>query len=673
MSGSEPEFRQMFAEDAATRLDKMGEQLLELEKNPSQPELLADIFRDAHSLKGGAGMVGLERVATAAHAMEDLLQQLRSRALEATPAVTDTLLAAVDEMRSLIQLAVGGTDQAAEAIVSDGLVKRLQEPAGATQTKTLPPPGSQVGEPAAASRLSAPEAATLQIAIQRLDQIDRLVGESAAAHLRVGQLLAEEMHADPETIAEYRELARLLGRLQETTMRARMVPLANVAPNLHRAARDVAKAAGKRVRWEVSGEDTEIDRRVLEQLLDPLLHLVRNAVDHGLEAPAERAAAGKPALGVIRLEGVQKGSEIVVAISDDGHGIDIDRVRRAAERDGIDTNSMPDAQVLDLIFRSGFSTAAKVTEVSGRGIGLDVVRKNLEPIRGRVEVRSEPGRGSVFTIVVPITLTIVQCLVVESSGRHLALPLHSVVSLLPADSQEHPAAGRSMVVHRESALPLFSLAATLGIGPVDVGPIVLLKDGQRQTAFRVDRLVGQRDLVVKGLGRLLPRIDSVAGAGIEPDGTVLVVLDISGLFTRAQDAAGTTEPASPAAHQPSVLVVDDALTVRELQRSILERAGYSVRVATDGKEALGMLLREPCDLVLTDLEMPAMDGFALTEAVRKSPALASIPVVILTSHDSDAERKRGLAAGADAYIIKSGFDQQGLLSLVEKLLLGGQA
>jgi two-component system chemotaxis sensor kinase CheA len=679
MSGAEPEFRQMFAEDAATRLDKMGDQLLELERNPDQPEVLAEIFRDAHSLKGGAGMVGLKLVAATAHAMEDLLQQLRSGRLTATPAVTDALLAGIDGMRSLVQLSVVGGDEAAEAALSDRLIKRLRQSAGATPEATpmteavAPAIAESRPEPGVGAEIARAEAATMQITVQRLDQIDRLVGESAAAHLRVGQLLAEEMLADPETIAEYRELARLLGRLQEMTMRARMVPLANIAPNLRRVARDVARAAGKRIHWEVIGEDTEVDRKVLEQLLDPLLHLVRNAIDHGLESPEDRSAAGKPSQGLVRLHGIQRGSEIVISVSDDGHGIDLDRVRKAAERDGIETGSLSDAEALDLIFRSGLSTATKITEVSGRGVGLDVVRKNLEPIRGRVEVQSDRGRGSVFTIIVPITLTIVQCLVVESSGQRLALPLHSVVNLLPADSPEHQAGGRSLVMHGDSAVRLFSLAATLGSGPLDVGPIVVVRDGSTRMAFKVDRLVGQRDLVVKGLGRLLPRLDGVAGAGIEPDGAVIVVLDVAGLFARAQVTSGAGEEPEGAAHQPSVLVVDDALTVRELQRSILERAGYRVRVATDGKEAFGMLLQEPSDLVLTDLEMPLMDGFALTEAVRKNPSLAHLPVVILTSHDSEAERKRGLAAGADAYIIKSGFDQQSLLSLVEKLLLGGKA
>lgn len=455
-------------------------------------------------------------------------------------------------------------------------------------------------------------------------------------------------------------------------MQARMVPLSTVTPSLHRVVRDVALGDRKLVRWVVEGGETEIDRNVLEKLRDPLLHLVRNSVDHGIEPPDQRLAAGKPAEGVVRLHAMRRGSEIVVSISDDGGGIDVERVRAAAIRDGVDTADLSPAQITDLIFRPGLSTAATITDISGRGVGLDVVRTNLGLLRGRVDVHSVPHVGTEFTVAVPLTLTIIQCLIVESAGERVAIPLDAVINLLPSDVLEQHAGGLPMVMNGEAAVPVASLALTLGLGEVDRGPVVVVAGSPADQAFRVGSLVGQRDMVVKGLGRLLPRLDSVAGAGIESDGSIVVVLDVPGLISRARQGAmagGPKEVATP--KQASVLVVDDALTVRELERSILERAGYTVRVSADGREALRLLQADPADLVLTDLEMPVMDGIELIEAMRRNKALSSTPVVILTSHDSESDRQRGLAAGADAYVVKRNFNQQSLLSLVEQLLLGG--
>ena len=687
----EPEFIQLFAEDALVKLRTMGERLLELETTGDSEALLATLCRDTHSLKGAAGMVGLDHVAAVAHALEDPLQQLRKGTINVSPALVDRLLAGIDGLRTMVERATSNDSGARSEAVAEELIARLgaESPAGGTSgpspafeppkpaaiAAAPPAPSTSNGEPEhAAHAAHAPTAAaTMQIAVQRLDQIDQLVSESAAAHLRVGVLLADDFQADPESLPQYRELARLLGLLQEVTMRARMVALATITPSLHRAVRDIAHMTGKRVRWEVSGEDTEIDRKVLENLLDPLVHLVRNSVDHGIETPEERAAAGKPAEAIVKLTGMQHGSEIVLAVSDDGRGIDVDKVRAAAQRAGIDTTTLTEAEVRNLIFRSGISTAPKVTEISGRGVGMDVVRSNLELVRGRIDVKTQPGKGTEFTITVPITLTIVECLAVESAGQSFAIPMQAVVYLLPSTIRVEKVAGHPMVMHGDTAVPLYALSDTLDLEGTDDGPVVVLRSGQAQLAFRVGRLLGHRDMVIKGLGTLLPRNDAVAGAAIEPDGTIVIVLDVEGIARRAQRTIPRTadrEVESPV-HKPSILVVDDALTVRELQRSILERAGYDVRLAMNGAEAMALLLKEHSDLVLTDVEMPQMDGFTLTERIRGHPTLAQTPVVMLTSHDSQTDRDRGMAAGANAYIIKSGFDQQSLLSLVEKLLLGG--
>jgi two-component system chemotaxis sensor kinase CheA len=503
------------------------------------------------------------------------------------------------------------------------------------------------------------------------------VGESAAAHLRVGRLLWERLGLEPAGIPEFSELSRTLNDLQERTMRTRMVPVATMTDQLHRAVRDLARTLGKEVAWEVRGGDTELDRGVLRQLSDSLLHLVRNAVDHGVEIPEERVAAGKPPQAHIVLHAQQLASEVVIAVADDGHGIDVDRVRSQAERQGIETAGLSDEEALQLVFRSGLSTAHFVSDVSGRGVGLDVVEASVGAARGRIEVRSLAGKGTEFRLIVPISLAILPCLVVAAGDQHFALPMHSVI-LAQAEhgGDTAHAEERSAVWIGGTPVVVSSLVGALGMSPTaPTGPVVILESGSRRYGFQVDALVGQRDVVVKDLGQLLPRLGVVRGAGVDPDGAVLVVLDASGLIERAwqsgpapADSPRTSAVREPAPPAGGILVVDDALTVRELQRSILERAGYRVRLASDGTEALAALIGEPADLVLTDVEMPKLDGFGLTEAIRSHPALANTAVLILSSRASDEDRLRGMEAGADGYIVKSAFEERGLLTAVERLL-----
>jgi two-component system chemotaxis sensor kinase CheA len=511
--------------------------------------------------------------------------------------------------------------------------------------------------------------------MDRLDELVRLVGQTATAHLRLGRMLNDRFGLDPASQTEFSELSRSLNELQDRAMRTQMVPVASVTDRLHRAVRDLARAQDKDIRWEVRGGDTELDRGVLSRLADSLLHLVRNAADHGIESPAQRKAAGKPGYGTIRLHAMQLGSEVIIAVTDDGPGIDLESVRHQSTRQGIETDGLADEELLQLVFRPGLSTTTFVTDVSGRGVGLDVVRTNVEAARGRVEVRSTPGAGSEFRIVVPITLAVLQCLLVETGGQRFALPFHRVVvSLDPEPAGRTHAEGRPVVLVDGQAVPLSSLAETVGVerGAADAGPIVVLADTSHRHAFQVGLVVGQRDVVLKGLSRLLPPLPAIAGASVEPDGTVLVVLDPPGLIQRARRsgiaAISTRSSALPAATRRRILVVDDALMVRELQRSILERAGFDVRLANDGSQALSKLAEEPSDLVLTDVEMPVMDGFALTEAIRGRPSLANIPVLILSSRASETDRQRGLDAGADGYIIKSSFDEGSLLSAVNRLI-----
>ena len=718
VSGQDERLRQLFAQEAEGRLSRLAEMLLELEGRGADRDLVAMLFREAHTLKGEAGVVGLDEVAGAAHAMEELLEQLRSGERSPSPPLVDLLLRAVDELRAMVPAVLGGEDRGEQAVrLAEDLAAALTMPdhegppsqpapppaapppppaapppaapseAVAPSPPPAPPPGPEVGAGPPPAPGPAPAGlagdATIKVPTERLDQLGRLVGEAAAAHLRVGRLLGDRLGVDAGSVLEFHDLSRALGELQEKAMQARMVPFATVVEPLRRTARDLARSLGKQVAWEVRGQETELDRRVLEQLTDPLLHLVRNAVDHGIEPPQEREAAGKDPTGQVRVHAMQLGSEALVTVSDDGRGIDAGRVREAARRAGIDPDAMSDEDALGLVFTAGLSTARAVTGISGRGVGLDVVRSSLQSVRGRVEVRSQPGRGCEFRISVPLTLAVLRCLLVEAAGRPYAVPLHAVVVVeTPALATGTSLAGRPMVQVRDEVLPLVSLAGALGAGESASGPIVVVSSLSQRHAFQVDALIGQRDVVVKGLGRLLPRFDVLAGASVEPDGSILLVLDIPGLIDRARgaerptawtpDLAPVGRRAQPgggrSAGRGSVLIVDDALVVRELERSILEGAGYQVRTAANGTEALARLAEAPSDLVMTDVEMPECDGFTLTEAIRAQPSLAGVPVVILTSLADEADRRRGLEAGADAYVVKSSFDADSLLATVERLL-----
>jgi len=677
ITGHEDEFRRMFVEEADERLTALTRDLLALEETGNDPELVASVFRDAHTLKGGAGVVGLEEVRLVAHAMESLLEQLRSGNRLPTPDLIDVVLAAVDGVKEMLPAVLAGEDNMAKARAIEQSLQAMAE-GTAEEEEAGPSAPGPVDAGALGPRAQAfADAEVVRVPLARLDELVRLVGESASANLRFGRLLSERLGVDPAAIDEVRDLSRVLNDLQERTMRVRMVPVATITDGLQRAVRDVARSTGKDVRWEVRGEDTELDRGVLQQLSDPLLHLVRNAVDHGIESPAERAAVGKPEQAVVRLHAMQLGSEVIVTITDDGKGIDVDRVRAQAGARGADVTNLSDEEALYLIFRSGLSTASFVSDISGRGVGLDVVRTNVEAVRGRVEIHTEPGVGTEFRLVVPITLAVMPCLLVEAGGMRHAVPMHSVLQA-QAEAAEARAEGRPVVWVGSQAVPLSNLAAVLGLPPDQAGPIVVVAGLTRRHAFRVGGLVGQRDVAVKGLSRLLPRLDVLAGASVEPDGSILLVLDIPGLIDRARTDRGAVTMASvadaPAAAVPTVaaraklLVVDDALTVRELQRSILERAGYEVVTAVDGVEAMATLAEGPVDLVLTDVEMPRMDGFALTESIRANPARSNLPVLILTSRASENDRQRGMEAGADGYIVKSAFDETALLSAVERLL-----
>ena len=666
-------------------------------------------------MKGAAGMVGMMRVSRLAHRLEDLLVELRDKKRRATPELTDAMLLVVDGLGRLIASASGSEQDSSDEAALERLLPSLPallseagkvEPAPAPPSiKAAPPlsvpaasapvpvetpaqaPAAVLIEavPAAAPAQSAPlpspavtqperkrrDTATLEVPVARIDELNRLVGEASAAQLKVGRIFGTEMQRDPDAVTEYRELTKVINQLQEVTERTRMVAVATLAPTLHRTVRDSARAAGKDVRWEILGEDIEVDRGVLEELVSPLQHLVRNSVGHGVELPEVRLAAGKPQQATVRLQATQVGSKVVIAISDDGAGINVAAVRASAAKNGVDVTGLNEQESLHLIFRSGISTAKVLTEESGRGVGLDVVANAVTAVHGAIEVVNHPGLGAEFRIVVPITLTVVSCLIVSIAGQSFALPLFRIIRMLDAQHIQ-VVSGRKLAVIDGLAIPVSNLGTLLGLPTADEGPWVLLGTPTRARAFQVETVLHKRDVVVRGLTGRLRNLTAVNGASIEPNGSILLMLDVPTLIDRsdklAEHASRVVDKTAGPARQLTILVVDDALMVRELQRSILERGGYAVRTASDGAEALALLADQPADLVVTDLEMPNVDGFALTRSIRAHARLTNIPVLIVSSRASAEDHQRGLDAGADGYIVKTSFDEAGLLSAVSRLL-----
>jgi two-component system chemotaxis sensor kinase CheA len=473
------------------------------------------------------------------------------------------------------------------------------------------------------------------------------------------------------------DLERLVEPLLDDVRRARMLPFSEACRGFDRLARDLARQAGKEVVLRIEGGGVELDRVVLEELKDPLRHLVRNAIDHGLETPAERRAAGKPEAGELHIGASLQGQRVAVVVRDDGRGVDRAAVAAEAERRGLPAPA-DDASLAALLFRPGFSTAHVVTEVSGRGVGLDVVRERVEAMHGTVALDTAGGRGAGFTLSVPLTLSGLRALLVRVGRGFFALPSAAVGGLLAVLRSEIALLeGREAVAWKGRHVPLVHLSSYLGVpsDSLDAAaslPAVVVVAGERAVVCVVDELVAESEITVRSLGPRLRHLSGLAGATLLSDGRVALILSATALLRAASEGKGPVALASSAADglrpRPHVLLVEDSLTTRSLEKMILEAAGYRVTAAVDGRDALDRVDDLGVDLVVSDVQMPRVDGVELTRALRANPRFATLPVVLVTGLGTDVDRQRGLEAGANAYLVKSAFDQAELLATLEQLL-----
>ncbi len=481
-------------------------------------------------------------------------------------------------------------------------------------------------------------------------------------------------------IADARVLQHTCDALNDEVYRVRMLPFAEACGGLQRAVRDIAQATHKSVGLVIQGEDLEVDRSVLEGLKDPLLHLVRNAVDHGVESPVDREIKGKSTRGCVTVSAALRGGQVEVVVADDGRGIDLQRIRQRAQQCGI---AVPyeAAEQARMVFLPGFSTASAVTDVSGRGVGLDVVASSVQSLHGTVDVDFQVGIGTRFIITVPLTLTTVRCLLAVAGKQTYAIPTTAVQQLVRFDPQSiTTVAGRAVLLLGGTPTPISVLAEVLGQGKYQGNPdssmmlAIVVGTQEQRVAMVVDDLCSEQEVLVKNLGSRIRYSRHIAGATLLPSGSVALVLNAPNVIATA---LGRTSTPAMVAVQPKValpqrrrrlLAVDDSMTTRTLMKSILEGAGYEVISAVDGAHAWELLAQTEVDLVVSDVDMPRMDGFELTDKIRRSKKLAELPVILVTARESDADKTRGVRVGASDYLVKSGFDQSNLLESIEQLL-----
>jgi two-component system chemotaxis sensor kinase CheA len=657
---SEPDagLTELFRDEATQRLDQMDAMLLAIEAGDAGAEAVDSLFRHAHTIKGGAGLLGFDDVGVLAHGAEDVLASVRDAGVF-PPELAAPLLRATAALRAQLT----GTGAAADDILNDLAASRALVAGGGIPVPggPAPVPGPRVPEPAAAP--PAPPRPTLRVPAEKIDHLLDVTGEIMQDRRRLAHSLGGEKQLSRDVADVLGAGQRMLDELMTTAVGMRTLPLARIAGALPRAVRDMARAAGKDVEFVVTGADTELDRVILESLSEPLGHLLRNAVVHGVESPAGRRRAGKPARGRVELRAVPHGSLVEIVVTDDGRGVSPEVIEEA-HRQG---------SLTELLTGAGYSTAEAVTDLAGRGVGLDAVRAYVRALGGSLEVRSEPGRGMEVILLLPLALALMEVLLIERGGAVYGVPLTAVEEVLIV-TRTLLLQGRPALELRGRSLPVADFAALIGAAAPALGsrpPGLVIAVGGRRAIAACDALLGQAEVMIKPLGWLLAGVEGYLGAAILGDGRIALLVEPAMLTRGCRHYPGTAAPdaTAGAAAAPKVLVVEDSFTVRELQRSILEAAGYPVATARDGRDALGVLGRDPdIALVVTDLDMPELDGLGLTRAIRAGTARSSLPVVIVTSRGSPDDRRRGIEAGADALMVKQDFDQQALLATVERLV-----
>ena len=786
------EILQDFLVESFELVEKLDEDLVELENDPEDLELLNGIFRVAHTVKGASSFLNFDVLTHLTHHMEDVLNKARHGELVLTPDIMDVILESVDLMKALLETIrdtsadagidvsdcvakldriTGGKGTAAkpevvaapepEPVVEEPaqeeeddldydnmspedleaeIEKLLQqrqaedkakreaklaageevlaappEPVEESAPKSEPEPepskpkATPAPTPAPATTTESPKAEdpkaaapakrapatveqTIRVDVKRLDHLMNLIGELVLAKNRLIKINddVEERYEGEEFLEELNQVVSIVSLvttdLQIAVMKTRMLPIGKVFNKFPRMIRDLSRELNKKIELELAGEDTELDKSIVEEIGDPLVHIIRNSCDHGIETPEERIAKGKDETGTIGLKAYNEGNQIVIQIDDDGKGLDVNMLKSKSLEKGLITekeaDSMSEKEAFGLIFKPGFSTAAAVTSVSGRGVGMDVVKTNIEKLNGIIDIDSELGVGTSMKLKIPLTLAIIQALLVGVQEEYYAIPLASVLETVRISKDEiYTVEGRSVMRLRDEVLSLVHIGDIFEVERIldanEHAYVVVLGLGTSKLGLIVDTLVGQEEIVIKSLGDYLKGIEGVAGATIRGDGGVTLIVDVVALMQMAKDVKATplinTSAEAGAsveknkASDYTVMIVDDSKTDRTIMRKALEPLGITLVEAADGQEALNVLKSgdHNFDCMLIDIEMPRMDGYTLATEIKKYNKYKNLPLVAVTSRTGKSDRMRGVESGMIEYITKP-YSTDYLASVVQR-------
>jgi two-component system chemotaxis sensor kinase CheA len=732
MSGVEEELlrtlRATFKVEAAEHLQAIGTGLMELEKASAAADrtrLIETVFRAAHSLKGAARAVNFGEIETLCQSLEGLFAAWKRGEIAPTPETLDDAHRALNAVWGMMSESAGAV--------------RTHRPAEDASSRTET---RADGGPA--------EAETVRIAVSALDARLLEAEEMLAAKLTADQWSADlgalearfeqwrkrwsriqprmrrlrqrgeqapEGGATPDAhdLAEFFDwnhdyvralegsvtglrrraeqnrllVAKLVDELLENSKKLLMLPLSTISALLFKVVRDLCRDQGKEAVLTVRGEEVTIDKRILEELKDPLIHLLRNCIDHGVETPEQRRRAGKPPQATITLVVAPiDGNQVEVSVSDDGAGVDLDKVRLAAGRHGLLAPDAPgsdgESAALGLVFEADVSTSPIITQVSGRGLGLAIVREKTEKLGGRVAIESRRGAGTVIRMIVPLTLATFRGILIRVAQRSFVVPTAHVERVTRFKAEDvQTVEGRRALALNGRAVALVDLAEVLQLpsghgnaGGTAPGVVLVLGAGEQTVAFAVNEVLDEREVLVKRFARPLSRVRNIAGATVLGSGEVAPILNVPDLLKSARTAGAApaapdsrgAAPTQPEAAAGRILVAEDSITSRMLLKGILESAGYDVTTAVDGIDALTTLRSGHFDLVVSDVEMPRLNGFDLTARIRADRTLAEMPVILVTALESREDRERGIEVGANAYLVKSSLDQDDLLEALQRLI-----